>query len=145
MHHHTLTAAQRRAAHFCVRGVLFAGLAAAAAGCNTTATDTTGGIPHFYPERPPIAVKEGKKTLVLFVGSGRGGLSAMQRTEVLAFAQNWKRDATGRVTIDRPVGAGNERAANDTLKEVLSIIVQSGVPNSGIGVRPYRAGADSNA
>jgi pilus assembly protein CpaD len=26
------------------------------------------------------------------------------------------------------------------LKEVLSIIVQAGVPNSGIGVRPYHAG-----
>src|SRR6185436_8303690 len=71
MHHHTLTAAQRRAAYFCVRGVLFAGLAAAVAGCNTTATDTTGGIPQFYRERHPISVKEGKKTLVLFVGSGR--------------------------------------------------------------------------
>ena len=49
-------------------------------------------------------MKEGKKSLVLFVGAGRGGLSPMQRAEVLAFAQNWKRDATGGVTIDRPVG-----------------------------------------
>ena len=150
MHHHTLTAAKylaakRRAARFCVRGLLIAGLAAAVAGCNTTETDTTGGIPQTYRERHPIAVKEGKKTLVLFVGAGRGGLSAMQRAEVLAFAQNWKRDATGGVTIERPVGGGNERAASDTLKEVLSIVVQSGVPNSGIGVRPYRAGGDDNA
>src|SRR5882724_6128615 len=99
MHHHMLTAAQRRAALFCVRGLLVAGLAAAVAGC--------------------------------------GGLSAMQRAEVLAFAQNWKRDATGGVTIERPVGGANERAASDTLKEALSIIVQAGVPNSGIGVRPY--------
>ena len=59
---------------------------------------------------------------MLFVGAGRGGLSPMQRAEVLAFAQNWKRDATGGVTIDRPVGGANERAANDTLKEALSII-----------------------
>ena len=144
MHHHTLTAAQRRAAYFCVRGVLFAGLAAAVAGCNTTATDTTGGIPQFYRERHPISVKEGKKTLVLFVGSGRGGLSAMQRAEVLAFAQNWKRDATGGVTIDRPVGSANERAAGDALKEALSIIVQSGVPNSGIGIQPYPAHGNKN-
>ena len=85
-------------------------------------------------------MKEGKKTLVLFVGAGRGGLSPMQRAEVLAFAQNWKRDATGGVTIDRPVGGANERAANDTLKEALSIIVQAGVPNNGIGIRPYDPG-----
>ena len=63
----------------------------------------------------------------------------MQRAEVLAFAQTWKRDATGGVTIDRPVGSANERAADDTLKEALSIIVQAGVPNNGIGIRPYHA------
>jgi pilus assembly protein CpaD len=143
MHQHTLTAAQRRAARFCARGLLIAGLAAAVAGCNTTtATDTTGGIPEHYRQRHPIAIKEGKKSLVLFVGAGRGGLSAMQRAEVLAFAQNWKRDATGGVTIDRPVGGANERAASDTLREALSIIVQAGVPNSGIGIRPYLAGGN---
>jgi pilus assembly protein CpaD len=149
MHHHTLTAAKylaakRRAARFCARGLLIAGLAAAVAGCQTTANDTTGGIPETYRERHPIALKDGKKSLVLFVGAGRGGLSAMQSAEVLAFAQSWKRDATGGVTIDRPVGGANERAASDTLKEALSIIVQSGVPNSGIGIRPYQAG-DRNA
>ena len=77
---------------------------------------------------------------MLFVGAGRGGLSPTQRAEVLAFAQNWKRDATGGVTIDRPVGGANERAANDTLKEALSIIAQAGVPSSGIGIRPYHPG-----
>ena len=107
--------APRRAV--CTRGLLIAGSAAALAGCNTTATDTTGGIPIDYRDRHPIAVKEGKKPLTLFVGAGRGGLSPMQRAEVLAFAQNWKRDATGGVTIDRPVGGANERAINDTLKE----------------------------
>ena len=145
MHHPAFTVARRRAARFCARGLLIAGLAAALAGCNTTtATDTTGGIPIDYRDRHPIAVKEGKKALTLFVGAGRGGLSAMQRAEVLAFAQNWKRDATGGVTIDRPVGGANERAVNDTLKEALSIIVQAGVPNSGIGIQPYQAGGEKN-
>jgi pilus assembly protein CpaD len=121
-----------------VRGLLLAGFAATLAACNaTTARDTTGSIPDSYKERHPIAVKEGKKSLVLFVGAGRGGLSPTQRAEVLAFAQNWKRDATGGVTIDRPVGSANERAANDTLKEALSIITQAGVPHTGIGIRPY--------
>ena len=129
-----------------VQGMMLAALAATLAACNTTvATDTTGGIPQSYRDRHPIAVKEGKKTLTLFVGPGRGGLSAMQRAEVLAFARNWRRDATGGVTIDRPVGGANERAASDTLKEALSIIVQAGVPNSGIGIRPYPADGDRSA
>jgi pilus assembly protein CpaD len=141
MHCDILNVARRRGAVFGARGLLIVGLAAALAGCNTTtAQDTTGGIPRTYRERHPIALKEGKKTLVLFVGAGRGGLSPMQRAEVLAFAQNWKRDATGGVTVERPVGGANDRAANDTLQEALSIIVQAGVPNSGIGVRPYNPG-----
>jgi len=141
MHYDILNVARSRTAAICARGMLIASFAAALAGCNTTtALDTTGSIPLDYRERHPIAVKEGKKTLVLFVGSGRGGLSPQQRAEVLAFAQNWKRDATGGVTIDRPVGGANERSASDTLKETLSIIVQAGVPNNGIGIRTYSAG-----
>ena len=127
------------------RGLLIAGFAAALAGCNTTtASDTTGSIPSGLP-RAPSDRGEGRQedASMLFVGAGRGGLSPTQRAEVLAFAQNWKRDATGGVTIDRPVGGANERAANDTLKEALSIIVQAGVPNSGIGIRPYHPGANS--
>jgi len=141
MHCDILNVARRSGAVLGARGLLIAGLAAALAGCNTTtARDTTGSISGTYRERHPIALKEGKKTLVLFVGAGRGGLSPMQRAEVLAFAQNWKREATGGVMVERPVGGANDRAANDTLKEALSIIVQAGVPNSGIGVRPYHAG-----
>ena len=141
MHYDILNVARRRATAICARGMLIASFAAALAGCNTTtALDTTGSVPLDYRERHPITVKEGKKTLVLFVGSGRGGLSPQQRAEVLAFAQSWKRDATGGVTIDRPVGGANERSAGDTLKEALSIIVQAGVPNNGIGIRTYSAG-----
>ena len=134
--------ARRSAVGVGVRGVLIATFVAALAGCNktTVADNTTGSIPAAYRDRHPITMKEGKKSLTLLVGAGRGGLSPVQRAEVLAFAQNWKRDATGGITIDRPVSGANERAANDTLKETLSIIVQAGVPNNGIGIRTYSAG-----
>ena len=129
---------RRRGIAIGVRGLLLAGLATALVGCNAyTSSDPTHGIPLAYQDRHPITVQEGRKSLVLFVGAGRGGLSPTQRAQVMAFARNWKRDATGGVIIDRPVGGGNDRAANDTLKETLSIIGMAGVPRSGIGVRPY--------
>jgi pilus assembly protein CpaD len=135
-----LNVAQRRTA-IGVRGLLIAAATLALAGCNTTtALDTTGSIPTDYASRHPISVKEGRKSLLVFVGAGRGGLSPSQRAEVLAFAQNWKHDGTGGVTIDRPVDSPNERSATDTLKETLSILTQAGVPPSGIGVRPYHPG-----
>jgi pilus assembly protein CpaD len=135
-----LANAGRRAMKFGTRGLLVAGFAAALAGCSTTASETTGGIATDYRLRHPIAIKEANRTLRVFVGSGRGGLSPTQRAEVLAFAQSWKRDATGGITIERPVNGANERAANDTLKEALSILAQAGVPDHGIGIRPYQAG-----
>jgi pilus assembly protein CpaD len=140
--HNPMLLSESRMIKLCTRALVIAGLAAAVAGCQTTATDTTGGIPESYRERHPIRVVQGKKSLVVFVGTGRGGLSAMQRAEVLSFARNWQRDATGGVTIDRPVGGANERAVSDTLKETLSIIVAAGVPNHGIGVRPYQASGE---
>jgi pilus assembly protein CpaD len=146
MHSDIPNAGWRCARGIGVRGVLIATLAATIAGCNkTTVADSTGSIPAAYRDRHPITMKEGKKSLTLLVGAGRGGLSPVQRAEVLAFAQNWKRDATGGITIDRPAGGANERAASDTLKEALSIIVQAGVPNSGIGIRPYDPGANHGA
>jgi pilus assembly protein CpaD len=135
-----LTIAGRRVAANAWRGLLLVVVAVALAGCNTTTPlDTTGAIPNDYRDRHPITVKEGRKSLALFVSAGRGGLSPSQRAEVLAFAQNWRRDATGGITIDRPVGGPNQRAASDSLKEAISILVQAGVPNHGIGVRPYHA------
>jgi pilus assembly protein CpaD len=141
-----LNVARRRMTTVCAQGALLAGLAAALAGCNTTvAYDTSENIPNDYRARHPIQIKEGKKTLTVFVGAGRGGLSPTQRAEVLAFAQNWKRDATGGITVDRPVGGPNERSASDTLKEALSILTQAGVPPNGIGVRPYNSGEKSGS
>ena len=142
---HDLAIAGRRAAGFGVRGLLVAGFAVALAACNTTAKDTTGSIPSDYRLRHPISVVEGPRALELFVGAGRGGLTPTQRAEVLAFAQTWKREATGGVTIDRPVGGANERAALDSLKQVLSILVSAGIPNHGIGIKPYHASSEKLA
>jgi pilus assembly protein CpaD len=131
----------RAAATLIVRSLAVAGVAALLGGCNTTGTtarDTTGSIPRDYRSRHPITIKEASATLELFVGAGRGGLTPSQRAEVLAYAQTWKREATGGVTIERPVGAANERAASDSLQQTLSILAAAGVPHEGIGIRPYQ-------
>jgi pilus assembly protein CpaD len=84
MHCDVLKVARRRALGVGVRGMLIATLAAALAGCNkTTVADSTGSIPAAYRDRHPITMKEGRKSLTLFVGAGRGGLSPVQRAEVL--------------------------------------------------------------
>lgn len=118
------------------RLVAAAGLAISVSGCYV-AKDTTASIPHDFRQRHPIAVKEGDRTVQLFIGRGRSTLTAEQRAEILAFAHTWRREATGGIIIDVPTGTENEMAASQAVKEARSILAAAGVPNHGVVVRPY--------
>ena len=118
----------------------FAG-AALLGGCQTSSrVDIAQSMPDDYRVRHPIAVREKVQSLTLFIGSNRSELTPSQRAELLAFAQSWRREATGGVVIDLPVGGSNERAAADALREIQSIIVASGVSPQAMVVRNYRPG-----
>lgn len=115
-----------------------AGVAVLLAGCNHERADTTASIPADYRLRHPITVKESPHMIELFVGSRRGGLTAEQRADVLAFAHAWRREATGGVIVDLPSGTENERAAAESLHEARAILSAAGVPARAVAVRPYR-------
>ncbi len=114
-----------------------AALAAMLAGCYTV-REPAEMVPNDYRQRHPITLQEGHRTVEVFVGSSRGGLTPAQRADVLAFANVWKREATGGVVIDVPSGTPNARAAADSLHEIESILAAAGVPSQSIAVRPYR-------
>jgi pilus assembly protein CpaD len=57
---------------------------------------------------------------------------------VLAFAQTWKKDATGGIIIDQPSGTSNQLAANEAVREARSILAAAGVPLYAVAVRPYQ-------
>ena len=123
-----------------VRAVIVAGYALLVCGCNTDMQQVAAvpDVPTDYRLRHPITLSESDHALEVFIGSNRGELSAMQRAEVLAFAQTWKREAIGGVVVDLPVGTSNERAATEAMHGVRSILAASGVPRDGIVVRRYR-------
>jgi pilus assembly protein CpaD len=127
-----------------MRAVLLAGAAVLLAGCMTTETATVVPVPADYRQRHPIVIKEGERTVEVFVGSNRGGLTPAQRADVLAFAQVWGNEATGGVIIDVPTGTRNSFAAEDAMREIRSILVASGIPDRAIAVRPSRL-ADARA
>jgi pilus assembly protein CpaD len=128
----------RSGAASAVLRVAVAGCALALAGCNMTRQDIAASVPNDYRMRHPIVVKEGDRTVELFVGRSRGGLSPAQRADVLNFGEVWRREATGGVAIDLPTGTPNARAAADALREIRSILLAAGVPPRGLVVRPYR-------
>jgi pilus assembly protein CpaD len=117
--------------------VAAAGLAAMLGGCNTTGEDLAADYPRDYRVRHPIVVHEGVRTVEVFVSRNRGGLSPAQRADVLAFAQNWRKQGTSGVIIDVPSGRAISMAAADSLREVHSILSASGIPANGVRVRRY--------
>jgi pilus assembly protein CpaD len=118
--------------------VALVGLAASLGACTHTGdVATTASIPNDYHMRHPIAVEEANHSIVVFVGRGRGGLSASQRTDVLGLAQNWVQEATGAITVDVPVNTPNARAAADSFREIQALLAAAGVPQRGLVVHNY--------
>ena len=123
------------------RTVALAGLAAMLASCKTADREVVTvapGISHDYRLRHPIAVREGRQTLTVFVGKSRGTLTPSQRVEIGALAPAWRNEATGGFVIEVPVGAPNERAALSVSREIREVLGAAGVPAHSIETRPYR-------
>src|ERR1700749_3633828 len=115
------------------------GLAMTLGGCHTASQDyVTSGAADDYRLRHPIAITEATKTTVVFVGHGRGGLTATQRDDVMGLARTWVREGTGGVLAEVPVDSPNARAAAATMHDIRSVLMAGGVPANGIATRPYR-------
>jgi pilus assembly protein CpaD len=120
------------------RGLLLVVAATALASCQTW-EDKPNPIATDYRQRHPISIVEKDRTLQIFVGSARNGLTPDQRLEVLTFAQGWRGEGTGRFIIDQPHGARNAGAAAAALGEIRSILGAAGVPARAVSVKSYRA------
>jgi pilus assembly protein CpaD len=115
------------------------GVSVALGACTHTADrEVTASIPNDYRLRHPIVVQESNRTVEIFVGSQRGGLSAAQRADVGALAQTWLRDGTGSIVAEVPVDTPNARAAADSARDIQSLLAASGVPPRGVTMRSYR-------
>jgi pilus assembly protein CpaD len=115
-----------------------AGLAVVLGACtHTDEAVTTASLPNDYRERHPIAIQEADRSVVIFVGQARGGLSAAQRADVIGLAQLWLHEGTGAIIADVPVNTPNARTAADAFREIQATLAASGVPPRGIKVRNY--------
>jgi pilus assembly protein CpaD len=127
-----------RSRAFRMAGVLV-GLAVMLGACQHTEPElVTASFPDDYRLRHPIAIQEADRSIVLFVGQARGGLTAPQRGDVLGLAQIWLSEGTGAINVDVPVGTPNARAAAETFREIQATLAAAGVPPRGIVMRNYR-------
>jgi pilus assembly protein CpaD len=121
-----------------VMAATLVGLGLSLGGCmHDEPVATTASIPDDYRLRHPIAVEEANHEIVVFVGQGRGGLSAEQRADVMGLAQGWSHEGTGAISADVPVDTPNARAAADAFREIQAMLSAAGVPPRGVVVRKY--------
>ncbi len=135
MDRNTQATTQRRRRRTVVTAVALALVGGWLAACKTTETPDTIPFAYDYRERHPITLQEGARTVELFIGRRRAGLTPNQRADVAAFADRWHRDATGGIEIRVPSGTSNDHAAHETVSEIEGILVAAGVPKNGIAVR----------
>ncbi len=138
------TAIVGRSAQAALRLLAVGGLAALLAGCYQQ-REAQREYPDDYRQRHPITLKEGDRTVEIFLGNNRGGLSPTQRADVMAFAQIWKREATSGIIINVPHGGPTDRAAANSLREIHSILAASGVPQNAVYLRNYQPSSASLA
>jgi pilus assembly protein CpaD len=130
-----ITADRKRALR--LAGALI-GLAVVLGACKHTDPVATASVPDDYRLRHPIAIQEADRTVIVFVGRGRGGLSANQRSDVMGMAQTWLKEGTGGITIDMPTETPNARAASESMREIQATFAAAGVPPRAVAVRQYR-------
>ena len=138
------TIAKRRGAT-ALRVLAVVGLATSLAGCYTQRVAQQEVYPTDYRERHPITLKERERTVEIFLGRNRGGLTASQRADVLSFAQLWRRESTSGIIVDVPQGGLIGHAAADSMREVHSIFAASGVPSNAVYVRTYKPSSSALA
>jgi pilus assembly protein CpaD len=111
---------QLRKRALCLGGALV-GMALALGGCQHDEA-LTASIPDDYKQRHPIAVEEQNRSIVVFVGHARGGLTAAQRADVMGVASAWLQEGTGAIRIDVPSGTPNARPVADTMREIQAML-----------------------
>jgi pilus assembly protein CpaD len=122
---------------FRIAGALV-GLAVVLGACtHTEEVVATASVPDDYRLRHPIAIQEADRSIVIFVGHARGGLTAEQRADVIGLAQAWLHEGTGAIVADVPVATPNARAAAEAFREAHALLSAAGVPARGIIVRHY--------
>src|ERR1700720_397537 len=109
---------------FRIAGALV-GLAVALGACTHTDDAVTARIPDDYRQRHPIAIQETDRSVVIFVGHARGGLSASQRADVIGLGRIWVNEGTGAIVADVPVDTPNARAAASSFQEIRSLLAAS--------------------
>ena len=104
--------------------------------CAADRAVTGSTYPRDVPQRHPIVLAEGARTLDVFVTSA-GGLDARQRDDVRAFAEEYRRHGQGALIAQAPSGTRHALSLHMTLDGIRAALAAGGVPGAHLSVAPY--------
>ena len=111
-------------------------LAAALSGCAADRV-VTGSVPTLtYQQRHPIVLREGARTLDVFV-TGQAGLDGRQRDDIRAFAAEYRRNGQGAILAQIPAGTRNDVGAHATMARINAELAAAGLPPGYLAVSAY--------
>jgi pilus assembly protein CpaD len=114
-----------------------AALTALSAGCSTTGTSDVDVRDYDFRQRHPILISEEPESLDMPVGMKGPAVSPQIETAIRNYANEYRSDGTGDITIQVPTGSANEVAAASTGRAVHYALVRAGVPRQNVRVAPY--------
>ncbi len=100
---------------------------------------TVGSVQDNYKTRHPIVIDEREQTLDVPVATSSYDLTHASQSAIEGFAFQYRRSASGVITIMLPSGSPNESASRSILEKVISAIGNSGVSREKIRITSYYA------
>lgn len=118
-----------------------AAMAATMSAC-TRLDDYTAAELNEPPKRHPIGYAAQTEALLVEVPPS-GGLSANQQADVLRFIDRYRKEGTGRLQLSAPRSAGAHLAASRSVREVESILIDSGIDGEAIQMSRHNVGSSA--
>ncbi len=114
-------------------------------GCANVHNIEVGAVPDDYRTNHPIIVSEKQEVVDIPVASGDRRMTYGTTSIVRGFGQQYRANSSGTLTIMRPVGSANARAAASVSKQIRGVLVDEGVPAGRIHTTTYAAQGQNDA
>ncbi len=114
-------------------------------GCANVHNIEVGSVPDDYRTNHPIVISEKQEVVDIPVAGTDHRMTFGTMSIVRGFGQQYRANASGSLTIMRPVGSANARAATRVSKQIRRVLVDEGVPAARIHTTTYQAQGQNDA
>ena len=114
-------------------------------GCANVHNIEVGSVSDDYRTNHQIVVSEKQEVVDIPVASTDHQMTSGTTSVVREFAQQYCASASGSLTITRPVGSANVRAAPRVARQIRGVLVDEGIPAGRIHTTTYQAQGQNDA